>query len=86
MFHLTLARRVPRRVLIVDDNVDAANSLATLLRAMPELPDLRLVALTGYGQADDRDRAIAAGFDDHLVKPADLLALKRILAGAPEVA
>ena len=123
---------VPRRVLIVDDNVDAANSLAMLLafqghethvahrgkevlerigsfkpdvalldiglpemdgyelakrlRAMPELPDLRLVALTGYGQADDRDRAIAAGFDDHLVKPADLLALERILAGPSEVA
>ena len=31
----------------------------------------RLVALTGYGQAEDRERALRAGFDDHLVKPVD---------------
>src|SRR6185437_4693187 len=55
--------------------------LAKRLRAVPELSGVRLIALTGYGQADDRDRAIAAGFDDHLVKPVDLQALERALAG-----
>ena len=37
------------------------------------------MALTGYGQSDDRERAREAGFDRHLVKPADLSELLRIL-------
>ncbi|MBV8909820.1 MAG: response regulator, partial [Gammaproteobacteria bacterium] len=120
-------RAPPRRVLIVDDNADAANSLAMLLsqgnheievaysaqealariesfrpdvalldiglpeidgyelarrlRTMPQLTGVRLVALTGYGQAADRQRTKAAGFHDHLVKPAELQALERALAG-----
>jgi CheY-like chemotaxis protein len=41
---------------------------------------MRLIALTGYGQADDRQRAKASGFDDHLVKPVEFLALQRVLA------
>ena len=40
----------------------------------------KLIALTGYGQAEDRERAQAAGFDAHLVKPVDLAALTRLLA------
>lgn len=118
-----------RRVLVVDDNADAANSLGMLLtlrghetqvvhsarealatvqafrpeavlldvglpemdgyelarrlRAMTELRGVRLIALTGYGQAGDFQSARAAGFDDHLVKPADLTALERALAGMP---
>lgn len=55
--------------------------LAARLRAVPRLNGLRLVALTGYGQAEDSQRAYAAGFDDHLVKPVDLSALERALAG-----
>jgi CheY-like chemotaxis protein len=39
-----------------------------------------LIALTGYGQAADRDRARAAGFDQHLTKPADPTAIRQILA------
>jgi CheY-like chemotaxis protein len=54
--------------------------VAHRLRARPDLDGLRLVALTGYGQMEDRDRTRAAGFDDHLVKPVDLGALERILA------
>ena len=38
-------------------------------------PHIRLIALTGYGQRDDRQRALAAGFDDHLVKPVEPLRL-----------
>ncbi len=45
--------------------------LARKLRATAEGRDLRLVALTGYGQPEDRRRALAAGFDAHLVKPVD---------------
>lgn len=105
----------PQRVLIVDDNVDAANTLSMMLQmdghstevahgsldALERisqfgpsiavldigLPDVdgyelarriqqlklhvkpRLIALTGYGQPDDRERAFAAGFDAHLAKP-----------------
>jgi signal transduction histidine kinase/ActR/RegA family two-component response regulator len=102
------------RVLVVDDNEDAANSLADILRLTGHhaevafsgakalqaatdldvdlvlldigLPDMdgfevatrlrrvvrrgsRLVAVTGYGTAEDRRRAVEAGFDEHVVKP-----------------
>jgi signal transduction histidine kinase len=116
------------RVLIVDDNRDAADSLAMLLQfegrqtlcvysgedALRQLaafdpqlvlldiglpgidgyevarrmkaaaPALRVIALSGYGQLEDRQRSAAAGFDAHLVKPVDLDALKRVLARASQ--
>jgi len=52
---------------------------ARRLREIPELRHARIVALTGFGQPDDRRRTRAAGFDLHLVKPADLGALTRML-------
>jgi PAS domain S-box-containing protein len=116
----------PRRVLVVDDNVDAADSLALMLRlqgqdvqvaydgpsalaqaqanppdvafldlGMPKVdgydlarsfrthPDLKgvvLVALTGWGQPEDRQRTKEAGFDHHLVKPVEAAALHQLLA------
>jgi CheY-like chemotaxis protein len=39
-----------------------------------------MVAVTGYGLAEDRRRALAAGFDEHLTKPIDAAALARVLA------
>ncbi|HEV3263102.1 MAG TPA: MASE1 domain-containing protein [Gemmataceae bacterium] len=118
-----------RRVLVVDDNVDAAQSLASLLRleghhvqvahdgpraleaaqaqrpevvlldlGLPEMdgyevarrlrqqPGLRttlVVALTGYGQEEDRRRSREAGFDLHLIKPVDPAALLDVLARPP---
>jgi two-component system CheB/CheR fusion protein len=116
----------PHRILIVEDNVDAAESLrifleltghevtvahsgpegvarahdtqpevvlcdiglpgemdgygvARALRHDPELSFTRLIALTGYGQAEDRRLASEAGFDLHLTKPTDPEALLRVL-------
>jgi PAS domain S-box-containing protein len=54
------------------------HELARRLRAQPGMADVPLVAVSGYGQAHDRDRALAAGFDRHFVKPvmaADILAV-----------
>ncbi|HEY4100933.1 MAG TPA: PAS domain S-box protein [Gemmatimonadales bacterium] len=53
--------------------------LARAIRAEPLLNDVILVALTGWGQDDDRALSRAAGFDHHLVKPADIDALRRLL-------
>ncbi len=115
-----------RRILIVDDNEDAANSLAMVLgsdghavetaysgeqaieqarsfrpdfvlldiglpgldgyevarriRALSDSQHVRLIALTGYGQESDRQRAAEAGFAEHLVKPVEFPTLERILA------
>ncbi|MGQ9427118.1 PAS domain-containing protein [Gilvimarinus sp. F26214L] len=53
--------------------------LARAIRRDPALSQARLVALTGYGQPEDRRRTAAAGFDDHLTKPVDLKSLERTL-------
>jgi PAS domain S-box-containing protein len=53
--------------------------VARRLRAIPSLADCFLIALTGYGSDEDRQRTQAAGFDEHLVKPADLNLLRRWL-------
>ncbi|MDQ6680493.1 MAG: ATP-binding protein, partial [Pseudomonadota bacterium] len=62
--------------------------LARALRADPRSRSTRLVALTGYGRAPDRQRAIDAGFDEHMVKPvgveALLARLNALLAGTAE--
>jgi PAS domain S-box-containing protein len=114
-----------RRVLVVDDNADAARSLASVLemlghqirtvfdgaaavaavqeerpevvildiglpkmdgyevarriRSVPGGKDMMLIALTGYGQSEDKRRAQEAGFDDHLVKPVDPGILERLI-------
>lgn len=117
----------PARVLVVDDNHDAADSLALLCEAEGHdvtvvydsmsaigaadlrrfdvalldigLPDMdgyalagqirkkgdvrpMLIAVTGYGQAEDRLRTMTAGFEHHLVKPVDIGQLLRLLDAA----
>ena len=130
--HATLpaATSAPRRILVVEDNQDAADSLRRLLQLWghevdavadargalerariwhPEvfICDLQLagdmdglalaralrsksgnhrpllVALTGLGQPDDRERSLAAGFDRHFTKPPDLEALRRLIDALP---
>jgi CheY-like chemotaxis protein len=126
----TAAQPGVRRVLVVDDNADAAQTVAMLLevlghetaveydplqalavarersfdafvldiglpgmdghelarqiRALPRAAGALFIALTGYGQQQDRDASKAAGFHYHFVKPADVDALARALAkGTP---
>ncbi|MEN3274989.1 MAG: hypothetical protein V7631_779 [Massilia sp.] len=57
------------------------NELARRLRAQPETAHSVLIAVSGYGQAQDRQTALAAGFSHHLVKPVDFEALAAMLAG-----
>jgi CheY-like chemotaxis protein len=117
----------PLRVLVVDDNKDAAESCAMLLqlhghevqvaydgrsavvkarlllpkavlldiglprgmdgyevarqlRLMPGMAQALLIAMTGYGQDEDRRRGQEAGFNHHVTKPADPAELQRLLA------
>ncbi|WP_292448484.1 AAA family ATPase [Methylibium sp.] len=55
------------------------HELARRIRAQPRHAAMTLVALTGWGQAQDRERTRAAGFDDHLVKPVEIDTLQAIL-------
>ncbi|MCC2973140.1 PAS domain S-box protein [Massilia sp. IC2-476] len=77
---LERARLVRPEICILDIGLPGidGNELARRLRAQPETSGATLIALTGYGQEQDRCSALAAGFDHHLVKPVaapELLAL-----------
>ena len=56
------------------------HELARRFRSHPALREAVLVAVTGYGQAEDRRRSKEAGFDQHLVKPVAPADLHRVLA------
>lgn len=60
------------------------NELARRLRAEPVTATAVLVAVTGYGQEQDRNAALRAGFDHHFVKPLDSTALARLLGDISE--
>jgi signal transduction histidine kinase len=53
--------------------------LARRIRAQPRYSHIKLVALSGWGQQEDRRRALEAGFDAHLTKPADIDALMAVI-------
>ena len=82
---LDLCRRFQPAVAILDIGLPDMDgyALAAAIRATGLAP--RLVALTGYGQQSDIDRALEAGFDAHLTKPASLDALERAVSGSKEV-
>jgi CheY-like chemotaxis protein len=58
-------------------------TVARQIRTGAHGADMLIVALTGYGASTDRQQAIEAGFDAHLVKPVEPGALARLLAGEP---
>jgi len=68
--------------VLLDLGMPGMNGLevAKRMREDPACAGTTLVALTGWGQREDRRRTHEAGFDYHLVKPADLSALQTILA------
>jgi CheY-like chemotaxis protein len=81
---LERVRQFDPDIMLLDIGLPDMNGyeLARSLRAQPDLNDLRLIAVTGYGQDVDRELALAAGFDDHLMKPIDLMRLTRTMEGA----
>jgi CheY-like chemotaxis protein len=82
--HRALERARQRRpdVALLDIGLPEmdGNELARRLRADPQTRAIALVAVTGYGQEQDRRAAFEAGFDHHLVKPVDMDELTRLLA------
>ena len=58
--------------------------VARRLRDLADLSGTRLIALTGYGQAEDVRQAIEAGFDAHVTKPINFDQLMALLAGRDE--
>ncbi len=69
-------------VILIDIGLPAMDgyTLARNIRASSHAKGTRLVALTGYGLEEDRRRALAAGFDHHLVKPVDIDRLQTLIA------
>jgi CheY-like chemotaxis protein len=80
---LEIASREKPQVALLDIGMPRMNGyeLAARIRAEPWGRDMLLVAVSGWGQQRDRERAANAGFDVHLTKPADPSQLDGILAG-----
>jgi len=78
---MALAATTRPGTLILDIGLPGMDgyALARWIRRQPGLEHAKLIALSGYGQAADRARGLAAGFDHYLVKPADLAQLETIL-------
>ncbi len=83
---LERARQVMPQVCLLDIGLPGMDGkeLARRLRQMPGLENVRLAAMTGYGQPHDRDASEAAGFDAHFVKPVETDALAAWLATAED--
>ena len=79
----TLALRHKPQVIVLDIGLPGVDGyqVARRIKGNPALAHIRLVAHTGYGSPEDRLRAQEAGFDAHLVKPAELSDLEAALRG-----
>jgi signal transduction histidine kinase len=77
------ARRLHPQIVLIDIGLPGMDGyeLASQLRRLPSRNGQMLIALTGYGQEEDRRRSTAAGFDMHLVKPVSLDALQEAFSG-----
>ena len=73
-------------MILLDIGLPGLNGyeVAKRIRQHPVLKNVVLVALTGYGQNADRQTSLQAGFNHHLVKPAHLGPLQKILATVSE--
>jgi len=71
------------QVIVLDIGLPGIDGyeVARRIKKNPALSHIRLVAHTGYGSPEDRKRAMDAGFDAHLVKPAELPDLEKALQG-----
>jgi PAS domain S-box-containing protein len=78
-----LALRHKPQVIVLDIGLPGIDGyeVARRIKKNPALASIRLVAHTGYGSPEDRRRAMEAGFDAHLVKPAELPDLEKALKG-----
>ncbi len=85
---LGVAAQLAPEVVMLDIGLPGLNGhdVAAKLRHLPETRSAYLVAVTGYGQSNDRERALAAGFDAHFVKPIDVDALAAMLAARSQSA
>jgi len=80
---LEIAQRSAPELCLLDIGLPdiSGNDLARGLRALPQTAQATLVAVTGYGSREDRELANAAGFDHYFVKPVDVEALLKLIAG-----
>jgi signal transduction histidine kinase len=78
---LAMADEYVPDVALLDIGLPAMDGyeLARRLREKPAWCEVRLIAVTGYGQSSDRKRSLEAGFDHHLVKPIGLAALQQVI-------
>jgi PAS domain S-box-containing protein len=79
---VALSRAESPDIMFVDVGMPGMTGydVARQIRQQPDLAQIRLVALTGYGQDHDRSRALQAGFDLHLTKPISDATLRNVLA------
>ena len=80
---LEVAETFQPELVLLDIGLPKLNGyyVARRIRQQPWGQDVILVALTGWGQAEDRRLSQEAGFNFHVVKPVELAALEKLLAG-----